>query len=77
MRYLFLVCLLASSAFAEPRDITLPLTIEDQVNFKEVCRAAMQSTNFSTSLVYSISAWCLTKDQQIKQLVDKPKEEPK
>lgn len=77
MRYLFFACLLSSSAFAEPRDIALPLTIEDQVNFKEVCRAAMQVANLATPMVYSIAAWCLTKDHQIKQLVDKLKEEPK
>jgi hypothetical protein len=77
MRSVFILVCFTAAAYAEPRDVLLSLTIEDQVNFKEICRAAIQNANLSTPVVYSISAWCLTKDQQIKQLVDKPKEESK
>jgi hypothetical protein len=68
--------LFSSAAFAQ-QPAVLTFSPDDQANLREVCRAAMQNANLNTQVVYNISAWCLNKENEVKQAVQKPKEEPK
>lgn len=67
------IALLPSLALAQqPRDIALPLSVEDQKNFREICGAAMRNDHVVTETTYSIAAWCLMMSSRMAQAVAQP-----
>lgn len=67
MRYFFICCLFVTPVLAQqqPDTKSMVLTGEDQKNFREVCRVAMQNPSQTTDNVFSLSTWCIIKLQQL------------